>query len=241
MPEESFPILANGTTHHIELSQHWPGQGDSNEAASQSTPVRPHQSTQAWQNGNGYSLHPENAPSPRVSPNARGRNGLPRLNLSPNGDGMRAPSAVSVSEHLIEVSPLNSAPLLSPVAELRTPSPTSSKGLESPKQQPQGLAKAAQIANGKLAEDANTSRQGYKVSKARDGPTALNQSINPAGMATHENSKPQALPSNQSNPWQQATRKGHKKSKSVAGAKNASGLKTGGEPIPAHEADRKGG
>jgi len=69
---------------------------------------------------------------------------------------------------------------------------------------------------------------------------------NPTMPKTVEPSKPPVSPTAaspwntngtvNSNPWQQATRKGHKKSKSTSQAKS-----NGKEPFPANEFERKGG
>ena len=106
------------------------------------------------------------------------------------------------------------------------------------------------MANGKQAE------------RAAFGNENLNQTARPA--ARHERkgsaqlpstaapSKPQFLDksstfpvvpipgptTNSANPWQQATTKRHKKSKSTGGAKLQ---QDSGQPMPANEDDRKGG
>ncbi|KAI4726808.1 hypothetical protein E4T49_05433 [Aureobasidium sp. EXF-10728] len=115
-------------------------------------------------------------------------------------------------------------PLLSPVAEIRTPSPATGRAAEPSKLGPHHkLAQNVQIVNGKHAE---------AMSKSQNGNSNRN-----------ENGKHQAPANNANNSWQQApARKGHKKSKSNTASKGSHVPKTGGgEPLPANEADRKGG
>ncbi|KAK6008552.1 hypothetical protein QM012_000455 [Aureobasidium pullulans] len=115
-------------------------------------------------------------------------------------------------------------PLLSPVAEIRTPSPAIGRAADSSKSGPHHkLAQNVRIVNGKHAEAASKSQNG---------------NTNRGDVGKH-----QASPNNASNSWQQApARKGHKKSKSNTASKGSHAAKTGGgEPLPANEADRKGG
>jgi len=101
------------------------------------------------------------------------------------------------------------------------------------------LAKSISKVNGKLPEE---SAQPKPVT------THVPGVVNGSGQAAQAvqpvvSSKQTVSPTSQPGAWQQATRKGHKKSKSGAGLKpNSPGsVKAGGEPLPENEADRKGG
>jgi len=93
----------------------------------------------------------------------------------------------------------------------------------------------AQIANMTINEKANTitvnGTSQHTPEFARPGHVTSN---NPPKPALHDSI-------NQSGQWQQATRKGHKKAKSTGSSRCINGSKSGGEPMPANEADRKGG
>ncbi|KAI4795168.1 hypothetical protein E4T44_12403 [Aureobasidium sp. EXF-8845] len=115
-------------------------------------------------------------------------------------------------------------PLLSPVAEIRTPSPAMGRAADQSKLAPHHkFAQQVHVVNGKHAD---------VTPKAQNG----NANRNDGG-------KHQAPTSNPNSSWQQApARKGHKKSKSNTASKGSHAPKTGGgEPLPANEADRKGG
>lgn len=115
-------------------------------------------------------------------------------------------------------------PLLSPVAEIRTPSPAAGRTAETSKPGPHHkLAQNVQIVNGKQAEAA---------SKPHNGSLGRNDGTkNPVPVGNSPVST-----------WQQApARKGHKKNKSNTAPKGPHAARTGGEPLPANEADRKGG
>jgi hypothetical protein len=115
-------------------------------------------------------------------------------------------------------------PLLSPVAEIRTPSPAMGRAAEQSKlASHHKFAQHVQIVNGKHA-DATPKSQNGNANRSDGG-------------------KHQAPTSNPNSSWQQApARKGHKKSKSNTASKGSHAPKTGGgEPLPANEADRKGG
>lgn len=188
-----------------------------------------------------------------ASPSVRGKNAA-RLSLSPNG----SPNGDGTSEQNRDVSPLTAqnAPLLSPVAELRTPSPTHQRAFEhqtSP--QANGFVKQAQIQNARQTTDQKenagpghaNARSESKHARKDSAPNmgqqkpaksaALPPSISEGSSvksdsANSANQKPQQ----QHSQWQQATRKGHKKSRSAATPKT-----TSGQPMPANESERKGG
>ncbi|KAK4625088.1 Poly(A) RNA polymerase cid13 [Fulvia fulva] len=163
------------------------------------------------------------------------------LMLSPNG---LTPHVNGVNGHLHESTSLSAAPLLSPVAELRTPSPTRSRGFdtyESPEANG-GLFKAAKIANAKQVakEVVNENQAPHEPFKhERQGSASIMAESRPSA-ATKESEPKSALQTvtNQSS-WQQVPKKTHRKSKSMAGSKSANGF--GGQPLPANESERKGG
>ncbi|KAK3110901.1 hypothetical protein LTR53_014349, partial [Teratosphaeriaceae sp. CCFEE 6253] len=151
---------------------------------------------------------------------------------------------------LYDPSPLT-APLLSPVAELRTPSPTQTHLFdtqESPRAN--GLFRAAHIAHAKqasmssehaapmsLQERALHERQGGTPNSVAAGKSAALAKSPTMGMTPGSASR-------EPNPWQQvqAGKKGHKKSKSTAtGVPSGRGIGGGGQPLPVNEGERKGG
>ena len=179
----------------------------------------------------------ERATSPqRISSSVRPKQS-PRLNLSPNG---ASPNGLHEAFH--DPSPLT-APLLSPVAELRTPSPTHSfDRMESPRTN--GLFKATHIANAsKQAEQRG--ENGAPPMSLRDRSlherqgSAANSGKLPAKSPTTSGVTPTSGSGNP-NPWQQVQtgKKGHKKSKSTS-APSARGA--GGQAVPVNESERKGG
>ena len=186
--------------------------------------------------------------SPKASPSLRAR-APPKLELSPKIETTRDPSVVS-SSMLSDDSSMVTAPLLSPVAELRTPSPTSSKGLGSPQRHVGGgLSKTAQVTNGKLAENRNEATSVRSSAEAVIANGTMNGSMK-LHTDLHQQTQKQSLPpamsditngTNLAGQWQQATRKGHKKGKSQGSDKANGNVKTSGEPLPTNEADRKGG
>ncbi|KAH9827659.1 Cid1 family poly A polymerase [Teratosphaeria destructans] len=185
----------------------------------------------------------ERLPSPVVSPSPRTKAG-PRLAL-PNGvSSMPDGRTESYHEPQHKVHNAHVGPLLSPVAELRTPSPTRVHAFdkqESP--QANGFVKAAKITNARQWDrvelqhgDASVSGSSHERKGSAPNPTLnpkLSRSptaLSPAGAGTTH------MSAGKENQWQQATRKGHKKSKSSVGAGSGRG-----QPMPANEADRKGG
>lgn len=220
------PVIVH-TPSHSTLSTANAGNGPSVE-----------QSRQAPQNG---------LDSPqRISPKLRAK--PPRLNLSPNSEAMRDTPGQAL-EQVADISPLVPPSILSPVAEMRTPSPTSSKWAGSPSSHMAGSVKPVQIVNGthktkpifpngvsKLdTQPLKPFNTQHSEANARSAATATTTFTSPSNESTHNQ------PVDSTNAWQQATRKGHKKSKSASGSKIVNGLKNGGEPMPANEADRKGG
>ncbi|KAK5174588.1 uncharacterized protein LTR77_001669 [Saxophila tyrrhenica] len=179
--------------------------------------------------------------SPRISPSPRLKSG-PKLNFSPNSTPV-GPNGNSEQFH--DSTPIP-APLLSPVAELRTPSPTRPTSFERESPTANGLMKAAKIANARQV--AGSENEPPTSPKHERKGSAPNPSSAPKPAKSPEQSTPATSAAASgalhgqgqkmdANPWQQATRKGHKKSKSTGvqqqGAK--------GQPMPANEAERKGG
>lgn len=169
-------------------------------------------------------------PSPRVSPSPRSK-AAPRLSFSTNGTSHLTNG---ITEQIRDASPLT-APLLSPVAELRTPSPTRSRAFESPTDcQPNGVSKPTTMTNGKPANKNDIvggSSHGRKDS----------ENVKPSAKILDTSMAPPPTGKPNSNAWQQATGKKHKKSKSTASSKSPQGTAKGGEPLPFNEAERKGG
>ncbi|KAK3671984.1 hypothetical protein LTR78_008159 [Recurvomyces mirabilis] len=199
---------------------------------------------------------PENKqPSPPqvASSPMRLKNG-PRLALSPNGL-TQSTNGLGLSDFH---DPALTAPLLSPVAELRTPSPTQAHVFdkqESP--QANGLVKVVQIANARNSFDRKENDRPAKAASATTSPRHERQGSAPnAGakqITTNLNSntvKGGSVPltpvsagdnqqslGRQENPWMQVQsgKKGHKKSKSsVVQGRHAQAVAVG-------EGEKKGG
>ncbi|CZT14888.1 uncharacterized protein RCC_00827 [Ramularia collo-cygni] len=191
----------------------------------------PHQSHEsATSNGSGE-VGDRRAASPRISPTSKPKPDL-GITLSPNGT---APHSNGVNGHFHESTQLP-APLLSPVAELRTPSPTQSRSfdIQAARETTNNLTKAVKINNARQVTKENhapptESRHERKVS-------ATNKAAPSRG-----NAVPNGTPvTTQQNQWQQApSKKGHKKSKSHGGHNSPN--RSGGQPLPVNESERKGG
>ncbi|KAI6944211.1 hypothetical protein KC355_g15353, partial [Hortaea werneckii] len=189
-----------------------------------------------------------------------------KLTVSPNGTH----AINGLPEHYHDPAP--NAPLLSPVEELRTPSPTQPHAFdkqESPRTN--GLTKAAKVANAKQVErtggndvpvsSSNNTTSVRKESRhERQGSAPVtNASSNSKTVKTQGprgTTSPSGAPTNATanqNPWLQATKKGHKKSKSSSAGGSGGGSgnhgsskaqpssTSSGQPMPANEAERKGG
>ena len=189
--------------------------------------------------------------TPPSSP--RGKQGL-RHGFYPNGTPQ---NANGVSEHFPDNLPL-AAPLLSPVAELRTPSPTQQRQFDArPDSSPANgsLQRAAKIANANQVERSTENQPppfNSKHERKGSAPASSTPTSATAAATTQRpfpsvpRSPPSHIPTvggmnsnNAINPWQQATRKGHKKNKSSSAAKSPLG--PGGQPLPMNETERKGG
>lgn len=198
--------------------------------------------------GTGHSAdaRPERRPSsPSVSPTTT-RTSNSRLPSVPNGH------VASQAETTVDALPLSAAPLLSPVAELRTPSPSKNfDTFDSPQQtQVNGMVKAAKVANARQVQRDENDRPKASESKneRKAIPTGLgigssNGSRQTAAKGSNQQAQQTAaISSGQKNEWQPAPgRKSHKKSKSTSGGQPRSPRGQGGEPMPANESERKGG
>ena len=188
------------------------------------------------------STSPAEITTPRLKPS-------PKLALSPNG----TPHGINgTQDHFHESTPVSAAPLLSPVAEMRTPSPTHSLLFD--KESPtatNGLMKAAKIASAKQADNRENElplplsptasrheRKGSAPNPSTSKPARSPTFPTPTSTTSPSGLGPTVAASaaNQ-NPWQPVTKKGHKKSKSTAG-RNSQGL---GQAMPVNEGERKGG
>ena len=186
--------------------------------------------------------------SPAISPTTC-RNSNQRLPPTSNGHGS------SQNETIVDSLPLSAAPLLSPVAELRTPSPSKNfDTFDSPQQaQINGIVKAAKIANAKQAHRDENDRPRFNDSRNDRRATPAGLGIGNGGSSRQSAAKPSSTqPSQQNssngnsngqrNDWQPAPgRKSHKKNKSSSGGQPRSPRAHGGEPLPANENERKGG
>nr|POE59241.1 poly(a) rna polymerase cid13 [Quercus suber] len=143
-----------------------------------------------------------------------------------------SPNTKPVLEQFTEPIPL-SAPLLSPVAEMRTPSPTQIGAfdkLDSPIQSNGHVQSKLRMVD--RQQDENLPSQ---VKHERKG-SAPNPSHYGKPARSPVALTPLSAGANTQNGWQQATRKGHKKSKSNVGSKASIG-----KAIPVNEFERKGG
>ena len=186
--------------------------------------------------------------SPAISPTTC-RSSNQRLPQTSNGHGS------SQTETIVDGLPLSAAPLLSPVAELRTPSPTKNfDTFDSPQQaQINGIVKAAKIANAKQAQrdendkprfaDARNERRATPAGLGIGNGSGSRQSgAKPASMQPSQQTSSNGNSNGQRNDWQPAPgRKSHKKNKSSSGGQPRSPRAHGGEPLPANENERKGG
>lgn len=178
----------------------------------------------------------ERQPSDAVSPTSLPKPD-PRLSLSPNGISHRVNGNHG---HYPEANPLT-APLLSPVAELRTPSPTQSRALDNASPEINGhIFKASKLAAAKQALGENvTAKENAKSTHQRKGSAPMLSTPDQSTLPTKPPSAQGSAPVK--NEWQTAgpVRNKHKKSKSNAGPKAPNG--SGGQPMPVNEAERKGG
>ncbi|GAB7349777.1 hypothetical protein MBLNU459_g0497t2 [Dothideomycetes sp. NU459] len=178
-------------------------------------------------------------PAVHISPNARARN-QHRLNFSSSEGGIRHATATALDPPL-PMTPHNIEPvIMSPIRELQTPSPKVIRSPEMTRAAPHNkIAQAAHMANGKRVE--NTTCSDAKTAPNTTQPAITSSAAYGQGDISARSQQP--LMNTPSNVWQQATsRKNHRKSKSTVGARSSITPKLGvGEPLPASEADRKGG
>ncbi|OCL04499.1 hypothetical protein AOQ84DRAFT_116404 [Glonium stellatum] len=125
-------------------------------------------------------------------------------------------------------------PLLSPVFETRTPSPTISRQMDLNKSYPVNGTSVENKDNQQLLQSrpAPASKESTKENQTRKNTISSDKST-------------RASPSgpNQPSTWQPSNqkRRNNKKTKSAANHKSVSEPRSQGEPLPANEADRKGG
>ncbi|OQO13621.1 hypothetical protein B0A48_01850 [Cryoendolithus antarcticus] len=185
--------------------------------------------------------------SPHVAPSPRIRTS-PQLQLVPNGT---AHHSNGINEQYPELLPVSAQPLLSPVAELRTPSPTHQRLFE-PHSSPSrvrtnGISPIVPLTNGKgyaqrTENCAPTAKSPITNGvKAKSPTTATIDKRKPLPNSMAPPPPPTPLdephePAQDKNPWQPVTsRKGHKKSKSAANAGSPR------EGMPSDISERKGG
>ena len=259
-PAQPEPTSSGFSHAHPGLEQQMPHYAEQHLSHGPSLPHRPNLDTVPSPD-----RHPESKDrtptSPAVVSTPRFKQG-PKLNLSPNGTPHNGSSGFG--DQFTE-SPSVNAPLLSPVAELRTPSPTHPNAFERDSPQANGLVRAAKIANARQVENEAPASTTVPPKHERTG-SAPNPSVPSSRPAAKSPPPAQAPPAptpatgaslaaetsaQQKNPWQQATsKKGHKKAKSTAGGQKANsggeGGKTSangglGQPLPVDERERKGG
>ncbi|KAF2722243.1 hypothetical protein K431DRAFT_58092 [Polychaeton citri CBS 116435] len=173
----------------------------------------------------------------------------PRLNFSSPNGGSTPQATNGTVEHVHHIDELSPAqgPLLSPVVELRTPSPTNQrvfdnlhydqKETSSPKANGD-LSRAAKVAAAKETEITSANHDDWettmptivsthdvsnKAHTTSDSDRATRDAVSPSQLHPYAHTQQQQQQSGKqqsNNPWQQATggRKGHKKSKSTAKA-----------------------
>jgi hypothetical protein len=198
-------------------------------------------------NGQDADARAERRPSsPAISPTTC-RTSNARLPQTSNGH------ASSQVESLLDGLPLSAAPLLSPVAELRTPSPSKNfDTFDSPQQaQINGIVKGARSAAARQSHrDENDKPKLSEAPRGMAKATPLGLGIGngsgnrpPVPKGYNQPSQQSNMTSNgQKNEWQQAPgRKAHKKTKSTSSGQPRSPKVHGGEAMPANENERKGG
>jgi hypothetical protein len=198
-------------------------------------------------NGQDADARTERRPSsPAISPTTC-RTSNARLPQISNGH------ASSQVESVLDGLPLSAAPLLSPVAELRTPSPSKTfDTFDSPQQaQINGIVKGSRLPTARQPQrDENDKPRSGEAAKgvSKATPTGLgigngSSSRQPTLKSSTQLSQQTTMTSNgQKNEWQQAPgRKAHKKSKSTSSGQSRSPKVHGGEAMPANENERKGG
>ncbi|CAK1365231.1 Poly(A) RNA polymerase cid13 [Cercospora beticola] len=167
----------------------------------------------------------------------------PERSTAPVPNGTHVNGVNGHHSELNALQPLG-APMLSPVAELRTPSPTHARTFEQESSKPNGLLKAAKVADAKQALHESQGLKGEtKLGHERRGsaPNPSSPATATQGKSSTSQNASLGVPSSKANEWQTAPggKHKHKKNKSSASAKIANG--SGGQPLPANESERKGG
>lgn len=184
--------------------------------------------------------------SPRMSPTSQAKPDRRLTPLSPNGV-LHLAKGVTESYNLNTPLTASLQSPLSPVTEQPTPSPTRArfKTYDSPEANGNGgLFKAAKLANAKqaqqaFAENIEPLRTDSRHERRGSAPVQAPSKATQAPKAAFQ--MPLQMTNQTPNIWQQVSsgKKGHKKNKSANGMKTPNG--TGGQPMPANEAERKGG
>lgn len=160
-----------------------------------------------------------------------------RASLSPNGTHLN-----SINGHHHELNPITPA-MLSPVAELRTPSPTHVKAVDHDSSKRNGLLRTAKVADAKqVMHEHQHLKADTKVDQERKGgasAVAAPQTTAAASRSPISLEIPPYKPKNEpKNEWQPVPdrKNKHKKSKSTASTKAANG-----QISPVNDFERKGG
>lgn len=240
---EGGPIIVNGSNPPPQPRHAINGISNMDSPYSYSLPLR----TKDFSSQEADAQAERRSPSPGVSPTTRRTSG-PRAPATSNGH------ASSHDESAADSLPTSAAPLLSPVAELRTPSPTKTfDTFDSPQQsQVNGLVKAAKVANAKQAQRDENDKPRTNEAKNERNKAGLGigngTKQGPAKSSGQQASNNGNAGSGQRNEWQPAPgRKSHKKNKSTAAGGGGQPRSPrahgggGGEPMPANENERKGG
>jgi len=218
------PVVVNGSgTASREFTQSPPSAPNELPLAEAVLPTLPTTQEEVTSNVEAHST--ENDTRPSQAPHAQ----KPLLDLSglSNGNAMK-----DIQNQ--------QAPLLSPVLENRTPSPTASRRTEK--------SKAPQSSNNSTASS-TTPVNGSALKQTTNLPSHSPDSRNANGSATYEqrngisgHSKPSIAESSNNKAddkqWQQSNNKKHSRRKR---AKSASLGAIEGQPLPANPAERKGG
>lgn len=134
----------------------------------------------------------------------------------------------SLPERFVDEGPLTATKTLSPVQETRSPSPVATRIAAEGRER-----LSVDKANGAFLSSSNRNLP-YPPTPLR---TALKENQNP-----HIESQDVATRTSvNANPWQQATKKGFKKNKSISDQQEAGKGKSRGEALPADVSQRKGG
>ncbi|KAI9719624.1 MAG: hypothetical protein M1812_003395 [Candelaria pacifica] len=169
--------------------------------------------------------------SPRSSPNMRQRASR-RVSLLPVG-GVPPLDITKTTRELSAESASNGLPLLSPVPETRTPSPSANRKSDTSKvQRPNGIISPSE----NKTKDSRPVPTQTSVNGKQPQTEALMKK--PNGTASNGTIKGNANGAGGQGSWQKTTRK---RARSNASKKSANQAKSQAEPLPEKESERKGG